>query len=1118
VIFGLLGPVEVRPFASTPPLELGSPLQRVLLGLLLSEADRSVSFDRIVEELWGNAPPSDPEASLHTYVSRLRRALEPERATGDPPRLLLRTPTGYRLAVSPDAVDAGRFIALAATARGRLAAGDAGEALTAADAALALWRGTVLEDARDREFAVRLRDRLEEQRLACREDRLAALLALGWPGEVVADAEALVAEHPLRERLWVLLIDALHAAGRTADALARYTDVHRLLDEELGVAPGPALRAAQARALESGEASIPSPRSAPDDGRPPLIGRERELGRLRELVAGLPRTGPRFVLLDGEPGIGKSRLAAELTAVAEEDGARVAWGRCHEDDDSPALWPWHQIVSALGGELPTGAPDEGAFAAFERVLTALVSATAHGPVIVVVDDLHWADPASLRLLAFLAVELQHGPVAVVCTCRTDVRDPGLAQVRATLARTADFTSLALGPLDAADTARLLRRVTGSLDDRTAADLHARSGGNPFFVTELARVAVPDEAVPPGVRDVVDRRLARLPESARSVLQLAAAAGQRFDVGLLQRASGTDDEELLDALDAAQAADLVRPAGPGRLAFAHALVRDSLVAEVPELRRSRLHARLASALPVSADPFERAHHLVAGRPFTDLEETVTACAAAASRAALDHAHETTARWWERALEALDADPSGSSPALRQDLLLRAGTSMARAGSWAAAQRLLGDAIDSALARGDVASAGVAAEQLSTVGGIWFPVEYETYPQRLVERLESVIAAAGADDAARVRALTALSMYCHYGPDRSRGLREAARALAVARRSRRADLLVTALHGQLAATWLPGHEEELIDAATEVLGLIDERTQPEMAAIALARRGVGRLVLGDVDGNDADLSRAWEVAEQHALPLISSQLISFRAARAMLEGSYEVALDLIDRAWAITQRTQLYGQNRTDLVMRAFVWIDQGCLPEKLATLGSHAMTNPTSGTLLITALALLQAGQPAAAAAVMAGDDGFARYPLQWDTLSITCWQALIAADLAAEPSVPLDPTVPAAIAERLLPYAGQLAIHGGIGALGPVGVFLGMAEVAAGRLDAAEAHLRSAVATSERLGFRPARARGRLALAGVLAARGDRSAAAAEAAAAREIAEQVGMRGLARRAAGLAHV
>ena len=530
-------------------------------------------------------------------------------------------------------------------------------ALAAADEALALWRSPVaLEDAGDRDFAVAARTRLDTIRLTCLEDRLAALLALGRPGDVVPEAEALVARHPLRERPWVLLVDALRAVGRTADALARYTEAHRLLDEELGIAPGPALRAAQARALRAGDEPVPAV-EAPDPARPGLVGRDRELALLAGVLSG---PGPRFVLVDGEPGIGKSRLVAEATAAAT--GARVAWGRCHEDDDAPALWPWRQVLAALTGdpEAVLAGPDDGAFAAFERMLRALVDASADRRVVVVLDDLHWADPASLRLLSFLAVELQHGPVTVLSTSRPVDDDPVVAQVRATLARTAGFVHVDLGPLDEAATAELVATVAGpDLDDRAVADLHDRSGGNPFFATELARVLAEgrDGPVPPGVRDVVLRRLAHLPEDARTVLRLAAVAGQRFDVPLLQRAgAGPDDDALADALEAAEAAHLVRAEGPGRMAFAHALVRESLLADLPELRRSRLHARLAAAL-TTGDPFERAHHLVAGLPFTDTATTVAACAEAAEQAAREHAHENAARWWERALTALDTDPVG-----------------------------------------------------------------------------------------------------------------------------------------------------------------------------------------------------------------------------------------------------------------------------------------------------------------------------------------------------------------------------------------------------------------------------------------------------------------------------
>jgi tetratricopeptide (TPR) repeat protein len=656
-------------------------------------------------------------------------------------------------------------------------------------------------------------------------------------------------------------------------------------------------------------------------------------------------------------------------------------------------------------------------------------------------------------------------------------------------------------------------VAGEIGEEAAADLHDRSGGNPFFATELARVAAAaaDGAVPPGVRDVVDRRLGRLPVVVRPVLHLAATAGQRFDVALLQRAAPDDVDTLLDALDAAEAAELVRPSGPGWMAFAHALVRDSLLAELSQLRRSRLHARLAAALPDTADVFERAHHLVSGRPFTDGRETVAACAAAARRAVADHAHDNAARWWERALAALDADAAGG---LRQELLLQAGESMARAGSWAAGQQLLTAAIGTALDTGDLDSAATAAEQFSHIGGIWHPVAYGDYPAPLVDRLEALVRATGSGSGpAHVRALAALASVVQYGADRGRGVRESARAVSAARRVGHPGLLLEALAARVVATWLPGHEADMIEAADELLAL---RPPPEAEIVALARRAAARLTLGDVAGHALDLDRAEELAQEHELPLVQSQLLSMQAARANLHGDFEVALALIDRAEALAQRTQLYGQSMQHLAMRSFVWIDQGCLPERLAAAWPREpVPDPVGSQPLLRALALLQAGRTRAAAEVVGR--ALEPFPEQWDWVSLTSWQAEVAADLAAAPDVHLDASVPAAIADRLLPYESQFAVQGGIGALGPVAISLARAEAAAGRVDDAERHLREGVDVAQAHELRPALARGHLALAELLAGRGRRAESAAEAVAARDVAETIGMRHAAVRAARLAH-
>ncbi len=988
--YGLLGPVEVRASAADPPAELGSPLQRVLLGLLLTERDRSVSLDRIVDELWGDAPPADPEGSVHTYVSRLRRVLEPGRGSGEAPRTLLRTPAGYRLAVPADDVDAERFAALAATASDRLGAGDGPGALAAADEALALWRSPVaLEDAGDRDFAVAARTRLDTIRLTCLEDRLAALLALGRPGDVVPEAEALVARHPLRERPWVLLVDALRAVGRTADALARYTEAHRLLDEELGIAPGPALRAAQARALRAGDEPVPAV-EAPSPARPGLVGRDRELALLAGVLSG---DGPRFVLVDGEPGIGKSRLVAEATAAAT--GARVAWGRCHEDDDAPALWPWRQVLAALTGdpEAVLAGPDDGAFAAFERMLRALVDASADRRVVVVLDDLHWADPASLRLLSFLAVELQHGPVTVLSTSRPVDDDPVVAQVRATLARTARFVHIDLGPLDEAATAELVATVAGpDLDDRAVADLHDRSGGNPFFATELARVLAEgrDGPVPPGVRDVVLRRLAHLPEDARTVLRLAAVAGQRFDVPLLQRAgAGPDDDALADALEAAEAAHLVRAEGPGRMAFAHALVRESLLADLPELRRSRLHARLAAAL-TTGDPFERAHHLVAGLPFTDTATTVAACAEAAEQAAREHAHENAARWWERALTALDTDPGGGGSTMRQGLLLRAGTSLARAGSWEAATELLSATIDAALARRDPETAGAAAEQFCRLAGIWFPVAYGTYPEDLVGRLEAVLAATGEDDAAaRVRALSALATACIYGPDRTRPAREADRRAGAgpADRPRRpADH--RRCPRQLSAAWVPGEEDDAADH-------LDRAARPRRRPRPGRSRRPGARPAGECAAGAVRRDRRRRGSRRRVEPRAAARTAAAAGAvREHAGGAGDARRSAGRRDGARRPRLRAHPADAAlhaglDRPGDARLHLGRPGLPGRATHRAAAGGLGSGPGDTFITALALLEAGQPGGGS----GCDGAERrVPAVADAVGLALPDVLAGAD------------------------------------------------------------------------------------------------------------------------------
>ncbi|GGK76959.1 hypothetical protein Sme01_42680 [Sphaerisporangium melleum] len=263
VRFGVLG--TIRAEVGGRAAGLGGPRQRAVLALLLIARGRIVSADRIMSEVWEGARQPSP-TTLHGYVADLRRALEPERPPGAPPRLLVREGPGYALRVAPAAVDAERFADLAARGRRALEGGDPGQAADLLGRALALWRGPAYADFGGAAFATPDVTRLENLRAAVQEDRLAAIIATGRHTDAVGELEALVAERPLRERGWELLALALYRSGRQADALAALRAVRRRLADELGIDPGRGLRDLETAILAQDPLLDPPPAPA----RPPV--------------------------------------------------------------------------------------------------------------------------------------------------------------------------------------------------------------------------------------------------------------------------------------------------------------------------------------------------------------------------------------------------------------------------------------------------------------------------------------------------------------------------------------------------------------------------------------------------------------------------------------------------------------------------------------------------------------------------------------------------------------------------------------------------------------------------------------------------------------------------------
>ena len=609
------------------PCPISSPKLRGLLALLAVDAGRVVSVDRLLTELWGDSPPESATSSLQVYISRLRRSLG-EMPGGDPgavpPVRVRRRPPGYLLEIPDGALDAWRLTRLADAARSRVAT-DPQAALELLDRGLELVTGDPLGDVVDALGPVAAAEahRLSELVLRARESRLESLLGVGRAAEAVGAAEQLLAEQPLRESLHALRLLALYRSGRQTDALAAYQALQRQLAEDLGVDPGPALRRLHTQLLQQ-DASL--------DWRPPttstataapgapsgrtstraqvygslLLGRDRELATLEQAVDRTAGGHGGVWVLSGEAGIGKTRLAQEVVRRARAVGTVVAEGRAQETSDSAPYWLWGQVLRnlpAVPREGPVGvllgtvsSATDGTnltpAGLHDAVAQLLVDeAKTSGPLLILLEDLHWADEASLALLSVLAERIPAVPLMLLGTYRLEDAEPTAAfgALLARPARTPATERLRLTGLSDEQARELLaNRLGWQPDEATAAKVADRTAGNPFYLQELARLVRdsddPQRAwneVPGTVHDVLIHRLTRLPAESRRLLDVAAVVGRDCDLGLLEAASGLPAEQVDTGLAAAVSSGLVTEiVSPlPLLRFPHALIREALYAQL-----------------------------------------------------------------------------------------------------------------------------------------------------------------------------------------------------------------------------------------------------------------------------------------------------------------------------------------------------------------------------------------------------------------------------------------------------------------------------------------------------------------------------------------------------------
>lgn len=938
----------------------------------------------------------------------------------------------------------------------------------------------------------------------------------------------------------------------------------------------PADAGSVAKALAAAAEEPPPPAAAPTPEPNPLdrlaggvfVGREQEIADLRSSFEDALSGRGSLVLLVGEPGIGKTRTADELATYGRLRSAQALVGRCWEDEGAPAYWPWVQIIrsyvhdrepQALMSVMGPGAadiaqvvsevrerlpglptppaldPEQARFRLFDSITTFLKNASAVQPLVLVIDDLHWADKPSLLLLQFITAELRGARVLIVGTYR-DVelgRQHPLAQTLGELAREQLSRRILLRGLTEADVERFIQITAGiSPPGDLVSAVYRETEGNPFFVNEIVRLLVadgrlehPEEvqhwsvSIPQGVREVIGRRLDHLSEECNRVLATASVIGREFRLDVLERVSDLAGDRLLEALEEAVGARVVvEVAGAaGRYSFSHALIRQTLYDELSATRRVRLHRRIAEVLEAlfGAKPehhlVELAYHFLQAAPGGEVAKAADYAIRAGERAAASLAYEEAADQYERALQALElGEPPDAGR--RCELLLACGEAHLKGGDTPRAREAFRRAAEAARALG--APEPLARAAMGVGGGyVGWGIDTWTVDEELVGLLEEAAGALGdADSSLRAMVLGRLAVAIYWSDPEERRLALSRQAVEMAQRLRDRRTLAATLTTRHFALWGPESVETRLPIATEIVRLAEELDDAEMALMGHRFRLADFLELGDIESADREFEALARIAEELRQPYSLWRVTMFRAMRAILDGRLADGEQLAGRALAVGQRIQ--SRNAAELYFgQLFVLRDfQGRLGELEGGIRHFADQYPD--------VLAIQSGIAFAYAQLGRADDArkyfekaaagdFQDFPRD------AAWGVAMT-NLAETCGYLGDARRAAMLYDLLAPYAGRNVVLGpGAASLGPADHFLGMLAATMGRTEEASAHFEAALALANRMGSRPLLARSQAACAKVLAAKGDRAGALTLLNQALASARELGMGGLVERVLAL---
>jgi DNA-binding SARP family transcriptional activator/class 3 adenylate cyclase len=845
------------------------------------------------------------------------------------------------------------------------------------------------------------------------------------------------------------------------------------------------------------------PRSLRAPTGSPFVGREAELERLRERWATVCDEERAALVIGGEPGIGKTRLAGELARAVHEQGAIVLYGRCDEGLAVPyqpfveALRPYAQAVGLdrlradlghlapeLGRLLPELAglgepvradPESERFALFEAVAALIEAMAGHRHALLVLDDLHWAANPTLLLLRHLIRSERPLGTLLLGTYRETELDRGqpLAQLLADLHRDVSTERVSIGGLDERAIAALVEAAVGHALDERAAELvrvlGTQTAGNPFFIGELLAhlresgqrlspgVTAAQIEAPEGLRHVIAQRVARLSAPAGRALSVAAVAGTTFSFALLERVLG---EGVLDALDEAVGAGLLTEAGPGDHAFAHALVRQTIYGQLGAARRVRLHRQLGEALEAlgasQAHVEALAHHFAQAAADGQAAKAAAYALAAGRSATARLGYEDAASHFERGLEmlALTAEPQQQR---RCELLLALGEARWGAGELGRAREACGQAAELAEKLGDATRLAQAAL------GFCGPHRFEagaSLTQPVAGLLQRALAALGDDDSSlRAELMGRLAAALAYTDVEHRNPALAQQALEMARRVADEATLASVLASTHRATSGPQALHESLALAAELGRIADEVGDRRLRALAHTWLLDHLLELGDIDAVERELEALQRLALGRSERYFKWLVGIFRASHALLQGRLEHCETLANVALAHRFEGNDESADQTFAAQMLYLRCEQGRLDEIVDTVKGLAVQYPQlPGWRSALATIYEELGRTADARRefeALARAD-FADLPRDTFWLANVSMLGGVAVFLGDAPRARLLYTL-------LLPYADRCAVSSVLLCVGAAGRTLGQLATMLSRHEDAERHFEQALEVNARI-------------------------------------------------------